>query len=145
MRSSSAGVSETGTRSDSPVPRLSNTISRVNDARREKNDAMASCSHCSSTFDTKPGMNTRSVGPPPTNAGYNLVTLAKGVGETGEPMGLTVLPNRGVLHTSRDGTVRFTDVAGNTKIAGTNPVYSHDEEGLQSIKADPGFATKRWV
>ena len=25
-------------------------------------------------------------------------------------MGLTVLPNRGVLHTSRDGTVRYTDV-----------------------------------
>ena len=73
------------------------------------------------------------------------MTLAKGVAETGEPMGLTVLPNRGVLHTSRDGVVRYTDVDGNTKVALTLPVYTHDEEGLQSIKADPNFATNRWV
>ncbi|RCG28584.1 PKD domain-containing protein [Sphaerisporangium album] len=77
--------------------------------------------------------------------GYTQVTLAKGVAETGEPMGLTVLPNRGVLHTSRDGTIRYTDVLGNTKVALTIPVYTHDEEGLQSIKADPNFATNRWV
>ncbi|UVS78824.1 ThuA domain-containing protein [Actinokineospora sp. UTMC 2448] len=76
---------------------------------------------------------------------FTQVTLAKGVAETGEPMGMTVLPNRGVLHTSRDGTVRYTDVNGNTKVALTLPVYTHDEEGLQSIKADPGFATNRWV
>ena len=81
---------------------------------------------------------------PPTGT-YNMVTLAKGVAEVGEPMGLTVLPNRGILHTSRDGTVRFTDVAGNTKVSATIPVYSHDEEGMQSIKADPNFATNRWV
>ena len=24
-------------------------------------------------------------------------------------------------------------------------MYTHDEEGLQSIKADPNFATNRWV
>ena len=77
--------------------------------------------------------------------GYETQTLAKGVAETGEPMGLTVLPNQGVLHTSRDGLVRYTDAAGNTKVAGTLPVYTHDEEGLQSIKADPNFATNRWV
>ncbi|WP_329087775.1 MULTISPECIES: carbohydrate-binding protein [unclassified Streptosporangium] len=77
--------------------------------------------------------------------GYTQVTLAKGAAETGEPMGLTVLPNRGVLHTSRDGTIRYTDALGNTKVAGTIPVYTHDEEGLQSIKADPNFASNRWV
>ncbi|MFC7646708.1 PQQ-dependent sugar dehydrogenase [Streptosporangium lutulentum] len=77
--------------------------------------------------------------------GYTQVTLAKGAAETGEPMGLTVLPNRGVLHTSRDGTIRYTDVLGNTKVALTIPVYTHDEEGLQSIKADPNFASNRWV
>jgi glucose/arabinose dehydrogenase/type 1 glutamine amidotransferase len=82
------------------------------------------------------------VDPPGT---FSQVTLAKGVAETGEPMGLTVLPDRGVLHTSRDGTVRYTDAAGNTKVALTLPVYSHDEEGQQSIKADPGFATNRWI
>jgi cytochrome c len=81
----------------------------------------------------------------PPQAGYNQVNLAKGVAEVGEPMGLTVLPNRGVLHTSRDGTIRYTDAAGNTKVALTIPVYTHDEEGLQSIKADPNFATNRWV
>ncbi|SDI13918.1 carbohydrate-binding protein [Nonomuraea jiangxiensis] len=82
---------------------------------------------------------------PAVAAGYTQVTLAKGVAETGEPMGLTVLPNRGVLHTSRDGTIRYTDVLGNTKVALTIPVYTHDEEGLQSIKADPNFASNRWV
>ncbi|MEJ3750838.1 ThuA domain-containing protein [Actinomycetes bacterium KLBMP 9797] len=82
---------------------------------------------------------------PPPQAGYRMVNLAKGVAEVGEPMGLTVLPNRGVLHTSRDGTIRYTDPAGNTKVALTIPVYTHDEEGLQSIKVDPNFATNRWV
>ncbi|MFB4262547.1 carbohydrate-binding protein [Nonomuraea sp. GTA35] len=82
---------------------------------------------------------------PAEAAGYTQVTLAKGVAETGEPMGLTVLPNRGVLHTSREGTIRYTDPLGNTKVALTIPVYTHDEEGLQSIKADPNFASNRWV
>jgi len=90
------------------------------------------------------GTGNCSTGQPP-QAGYNQVTLAKGVAEVGEPMGLTVLPNRGALHTSRDGTVRYTDPAGNTKVALTIPVYTHDEEGLQSIKADPNFSTNRWV
>ena len=83
-------------------------------------------------------------GTPPVGT-FSQVTLAKGVAETGEPMGLTVLPNRGVLHTSRDGVVRYTDVNGNTKVAMSLQVYTHDEEGLQSIKADPNFATNRWV
>jgi cytochrome c len=91
------------------------------------------------------GVGSCPVGPTNPTAGYNMITLAKGVAEVGEPMGLTVLPNRGVLHTSRDGTVRFTDVAGNTKVAANVPVYTHDEEGLQSIKADPNFASNRWV
>jgi cytochrome c len=83
-------------------------------------------------------------GPPPVGT-FNQVTLAKGVAEVGEPMGLTVLPNRGVLHTARNGVVRYTDVNGNTKVSMTLPVYTHDEEGMQSIKADPNFATNRWV
>jgi len=84
-------------------------------------------------------------GPVDPPGSFSQVTLAKGVAETGEPMGLTVLPDRGVLHTSRDGVVRHTDAAGNTKVALTLPVYTHDEEGLQSIKEDPNFATNRWV
>ncbi|MET8113902.1 PQQ-dependent sugar dehydrogenase [Streptomyces prasinus] len=78
-------------------------------------------------------------------AEFQQVTLAKGVAETGEPMTLTVLPDRSVLHTSRDGTVRLTDAAGNTKVAGRLDVYSHDEEGLQGIAADPSFASNRFV
>jgi glucose/arabinose dehydrogenase len=61
---------------------------------------------------------------------FQQVTLAKGVAETGEPMTLAVLPDRSVLHTSRDGTVRRTDAAGTTTVAGKLNVYSHDEEGL---------------
>jgi glucose/arabinose dehydrogenase len=76
---------------------------------------------------------------------FQQVTLAKGVAETGEPMTLAVLPDRSVLHTSRDGTLRLTDAAGNTAVAGKLDVYSHDEEGLQGVAADPGFATNRFV
>ncbi|MFC7896603.1 PQQ-dependent sugar dehydrogenase [Streptomyces sp. NPDC057381] len=76
---------------------------------------------------------------------FQQVTLAKGVAETGEPMTLAVLPDRSVLHTSRDGTLRLTDPAGNTAVAGRLDVYSHDEEGLQGVAVDPGFATNRFV
>ncbi len=76
---------------------------------------------------------------------FQQVTLAKGVAETGEPMTLAVLPDRSVLHTSRDGTVRLTDAAGTTKVAGRLEVYSHDEEGLQGVAVDPGFASNRFV
>ncbi|MFG6200646.1 ThuA domain-containing protein [Nonomuraea sp. JJY05] len=78
-------------------------------------------------------------------ADYQTVTLAKGAAETGEPMSLAVLPDLSVLHTSRDGTLRRTDKGGNTQVVGTLPVYSHDEEGLQGVAADPGFATNRTI
>ncbi|MER6622828.1 lectin [Streptomyces sp. NPDC000931] len=76
---------------------------------------------------------------------FQQVTLAKGVAETGEPMTLAVLPDRSVLHTSRDGTLRRTDAAGTTTVAGRLDVYSHDEEGLQGVAADPGFSANRFV
>ncbi|MGV9641686.1 PQQ-dependent sugar dehydrogenase [Streptomyces sp. NPDC003514] len=76
---------------------------------------------------------------------FQQVTLAKGVAETGEPMTMTVLPDRSVLHTARDGTLRRTDAAGTTTVAGRLDVYSHDEEGLQGVAADPGFASNRFV
>ncbi|SFD53792.1 ThuA domain-containing protein [Streptomyces aidingensis] len=82
---------------------------------------------------------------PPEDPVFQQVALAKTGAEVGEPMSLTVLPDGGVLHTSRDGTVRHTDFAGNTRVAGRLDVYSHDEEGLQGIAADPGFAANRWV
>ncbi|GHF75698.1 PQQ-dependent sugar dehydrogenase [Streptomyces thermodiastaticus] len=76
---------------------------------------------------------------------FQQVTLAKGAAEVGEPMSLAVLPDRSVLHTSRDGTLRLTDAAGNTKVAGKLDVYSHDEEGLQGVGVDPDFATNRYI
>jgi cytochrome c len=76
---------------------------------------------------------------------FERVTLAQGAEETGEPIGLAVLPDKGVLHTSRDGVVRYTDAAGATTVASTIPVYNHDEDGLQAITLDPGFASNRWV
>ncbi|MEK0101135.1 PQQ-dependent sugar dehydrogenase, partial [Streptomyces sp. A475] len=68
---------------------------------------------------------------------FQQVTLAKGAEEVGEPMSLAVLPDRKVLHTSRDGVLRLTDENGTTKVAGTLDVYSHDEEGLQGVGVDP--------
>ncbi|MEU8354116.1 glycosyl hydrolase, partial [Streptomyces sp. NPDC048845] len=48
----------------------------------------------------------------PAAEDFQQVTLAKGAEETGEPMSLAVLPDRSVLHTSRDGTLRITDAGG---------------------------------
>jgi glucose/arabinose dehydrogenase len=82
--------------------------------------------------------------PIPANE-YQQITLAIGSAELGEPMSLAVLPNRSVLHTARNGTVRVTDAAGTTRVAGQIPVYTHDEEGLQGIAIDPNFATNRFI
>lgn len=76
---------------------------------------------------------------------FQQVTLAKGVAETGEPMSLAVLPDRSVLHTARGGALRRTDAAGNTSVIANIPVYTHDEEGLQGVAVDPGFATNRFI
>ncbi len=78
-------------------------------------------------------------------ADFQQVELARGVAEMGEPMSLAVLPDRSVLHTSRNGSLRRTTAAGATSVIGTLQVYSHDEEGLQGIGADPNFATNRFV
>src|SRR3954465_12553297 len=78
-------------------------------------------------------------------ADFQQVELAKGVAEMGEPMSITVLPDRSVLHTSRTGTLRRTTGGGATSVVANIPVYSHDEEGLQGIAADPGFATNRYI
>ncbi|MEU4833465.1 carbohydrate-binding protein [Streptosporangium sp. NPDC023615] len=80
---------------------------------------------------------------PPSD--YQQVSLATGPAELGEPMSLTVLPDRSVLHTARDGTIRRTTAAGDTTVAGRLNVYTHDEEGLQGIAAAPGFAANRHV
>ncbi|MGY6021486.1 PQQ-dependent sugar dehydrogenase [Streptomyces spinosirectus] len=76
---------------------------------------------------------------------FQQVTLAKGEPEVGEPMSLAVLPDRSVLHTSRDGELRMTDAAGNTRLIGKLDVYSHDEEGLQGVGVDPDFAGNRAI
>ncbi|SER80760.1 PQQ-dependent sugar dehydrogenase [Streptomyces qinglanensis] len=81
----------------------------------------------------------------PAAGDFQQVTLAKGVAETGEPMTMAVLPDRSVLHTSRDGTLRLTDAQGNTKTAGRLDVYNHDEEGLQGVGVDPRFTKNHFV
>ncbi|MEV8046909.1 PQQ-dependent sugar dehydrogenase [Streptomyces griseoluteus] len=76
---------------------------------------------------------------------FQQVTLARGAAEVGEPMSLAVLPDRSVLHTSRDGELRLTDATGTTRTAGRLAVYSHDEEGLQGVGVDPHFTDNRFV
>ncbi|MFJ4753622.1 MULTISPECIES: lectin [unclassified Streptomyces] len=93
----------------------------------------------------EPAAGKRPAAPAAAAEDFQQVTLAKGVAETGEPMTMTVLPDRSVLHTARDGTLRRTDAAGTTAVAGRLDVYNHDEEGLQGVAADPGFASNRFV
>ncbi|MGW2338644.1 lectin [Streptomyces sp. NPDC001685] len=93
----------------------------------------------------EPATGERPAAPSAAAEDFQQVTLAKGVAETGEPMTMTVLPDRSVLHTARDGTLRRTDAAGTTAVAGRLDVYNHDEEGLQGVAADPGFASNRFV
>ncbi|MFC9606102.1 PQQ-dependent sugar dehydrogenase [Streptomyces niveus] len=76
---------------------------------------------------------------------YQQVQLALGGSELGEAMSLAVLPDRSVVHTARDGTVRLTDAAGNTRTSGKLDVYTHDEEGLQGVAADPDFQNNRYL
>ena len=76
---------------------------------------------------------------------FQQVSLAAGTNDLGEAMSLAVLPDRSVIHTSRDGTVRVTSPSGATTPAGKLDVYTHDEEGLQGVAVDPGFATNRHV
>ncbi|MEY7972884.1 ThuA domain-containing protein [Saccharomonospora xinjiangensis] len=82
---------------------------------------------------------------PPADADFDQITLAKGEAVTGEPIALAVLPDRRVLHTSRDGRVFLTTPDGNTSVAANLDVYNHDEDGLQGIAVDPDFETNRWV
>jgi glucose/arabinose dehydrogenase len=97
-------------------------------------------------------LTVTAIGAPPAQAhpvidpaAFQQVTLAKGVAEMGEPMSLAVLPDRSVLHTARNGTLRRTDAAGTTSVVATLSVYSHDEEGLQGVGVDPNFASNRWI
>ncbi|MFJ1748096.1 ThuA domain-containing protein [Streptomyces sp. NPDC088116] len=82
---------------------------------------------------------------PAAEESFQQVTLAKGADEVGEPISLAVLPDRQVLHTSRDGTLRITDAGGDTTVAGKLDVYDHDEEGLQGVGVDPDFAENRAI
>ncbi|GAA1037210.1 ThuA domain-containing protein [Virgisporangium ochraceum] len=74
---------------------------------------------------------------------YEKVTLND---EPGEPMSLAVLPDGRVLHNTRNGEVRLYDPAtGASPVITTVPVYTHDEDGLQTVSIDPDFATNKWV
>jgi cytochrome c len=80
---------------------------------------------------------------PPPDSSFQKVTLND---RPGEPMDLVVLPDLRVLHTTRSGEVRMHDPkTGLNTVAATLDVYSHDEEGLQSIAIDANFKSNKWV
>src|SRR5687767_11900255 len=97
------------------------------------------------TVATIVGPATPAAAHPVNAADFQQVELARGVGELGEPMSMAVLPDRSVLHTARNGVLRRTTSAGATSTIGTLAVYTHDEEGLQGVGVDPGFATNRFI
>ncbi|BCB79200.1 hypothetical protein Pflav_056100 [Phytohabitans flavus] len=76
-------------------------------------------------------------------ANYEKVTLND---EPGEPMSLSVLPDGRVLHNTRGGEIRLYDPETGASPVITNvPVYTHDEDGLQTLTIDPDFANNKWV
>ncbi|MEY4549905.1 MAG: hypothetical protein RL685_6100, partial [Pseudomonadota bacterium] len=79
----------------------------------------------------------------PLDSSFQKVTLN---GAPGEPIGLVVLPDGRVLHTTRAGRVYLHDPAtGFNRVVANIPVYQHDEEGLQGIAVDARFADNGWV
>gem|GEM_PF-1133760 len=67
-------------------------------------------------------------------------------GNTGEPIGMALLPDSRILHTARDGVVRLTDPStGLTEQIANIDVYHNSEDGLQGIALDPNFAENNWV
>ncbi|WP_406212153.1 PQQ-dependent sugar dehydrogenase [Streptomyces canus] len=85
---------------------------------------------------------------PPASSDFQKVTLND---RPGEPMALAVLPDRRVLHTARTGEVRIHDPKSGVNFLaadmkkGPAGLYQHDEEGVQGIAVDPGFAKNHWV
>ena len=59
------GSRSSGTRSDMPTPRLSNTITLANDESRSRNRATKGWSHMRSMWVTQPSTNKTSIGPSP--------------------------------------------------------------------------------
>ena len=81
----------------------------------------------------------------PPDSSFQKVTIDQ---TPGEPIDLAVLPDARVLHTERSGEVWLHDPANGLKtLAAKLNVYSHDEEGLQSIALAPGFdgARNNWI
>ena len=60
-------------------------------------------------------------------------------------MSISVLPDGRVLHNARDGRIFLTDLEGNTTLLHDVPIYSHDEDGLQSLTVSPTFEDDGWV
>jgi cytochrome c len=80
---------------------------------------------------------------PPPDTSFQKVTLN---GAPGEPIALAVLPDGRVLHSTRNGRLFLHDPAtGFNKLAGSIPVYQHDEEGLQGIAIDAHFDSNHWL
>lgn len=77
---------------------------------------------------------------------FEKVTLAQGEENVGEPMGMAVLPDGRIMHTSRNGQVSmWSPETYSTNALADVPVYDHDEDGLQGIALDPDFEENGWV
>ena len=77
------------------------------------------------------------------DARFQKVTLN---GAPGEPIGLAVLPDGRVLHSTREGRLFQHDPAtGFNRVIASIPVYRHDEEGLQGIAIDANFNQNGWL
>ena len=76
-------------------------------------------------------------------ADFQQVTLAKGVAEIGEPMSISRAAGPlGAAHRPQRHAAPHRRRTAPPRVVGNIPVYTHDEEGLQGVAADPNFATQ---
>ena len=81
-------------------------------------------------------------GQAPPDGDFQVTTLAKGADKTGEPIAMAVLPDRSVLHTSRDGRVWRTTANATTRPSRAPSVRTNEPIGASRQTATRAMSVR---